>query len=99
MKLGAGPKRLTRWSLPLNITLSFLKTNVSEAQVERGSVSSFRILRRDKTGLFHGPCEHPALKIRLDLEIRGGGVYISGRAKTENGNSGKEEFSGLLGII
>jgi hypothetical protein len=47
---------------------------VCEAQVERGSVPSFGILRRDKTGPFHGPCEHTALRIQLDLEIRGGRV-------------------------
>lgn len=47
---------------------------VSEAQLERGSVSSFGFLRGDKTGPFGGPCEHPALRNRLDLEIRGGRV-------------------------
>ena len=56
---------------------------MSEAQVERGSVSSFGILRRDKTGPSHGPCEHPALRIRLDLATRRGRVYISIRAKTK----------------
>ena len=61
---------------------------VSEARVERGSVSSFGILRRGKTGPFHGPWKHPALKTRLDLEFRGARVYITRRAKTENGNSG-----------
>jgi len=61
---------------------------VCAAQVERWPVSSFGILRRDKTGLFRGPCGHPALRIRLDFDIRGGREYVSGRAKTENGNSG-----------
>jgi hypothetical protein len=60
---------------------------VCEAQVEKGSVSSFGILRRDKTGRFQGPREHPTPKTRLDLEIRGGRVYSLYRPKTENGNS------------
>jgi len=34
------------------------------------------------------PMEAPALKSRLDLEFRGARVYITCRAKTENGNSG-----------
>ena len=55
---------------------------MSEAQVERGSVSSFGMLRRDKTGPFHGPWKHPAPKTRPHLEFRGVRVYISGRAKT-----------------
>ncbi len=54
---------------------------MSEAQVERGSVSSFGILRKDKTGPFRGQWKHKALKARPDLEIRGGRVYISGRGK------------------
>ena len=62
---------------------------LSEAQVERGSVSSFGMLPRDKTGPFHGPWrKHPALKSRLDLDLRGARVYIIYRAKTENGNCG-----------
>ncbi len=61
---------------------------MSEAQVERGSASSFGILRRDKTGSFHGPCKHPALKTRLDLEFSGARMHITRRGKTQNGNSG-----------
>jgi hypothetical protein len=45
------------------------------------------MLRRDKTGPFHGPWKHPALKSRLDLDFRGAGGYISLWAKTENLNS------------
>ena len=62
---------------------------MSEARVERGPVSSFGILQKGKTGLFHGPWKHPALKTRLDLEFRGARVYITLRAKAENGNSGR----------
>jgi hypothetical protein len=38
---------------------------VSEARVEGGPVSGFGILRRGKTGLFHGWCQHLALQTRL----------------------------------
>jgi len=69
---------------------------VSEARVERGSVSSFGILRRDKTGPFHGPWKHPALKTRLDLELRGVRVYVTRRVRTENGNSGSMRLSVIL---
>jgi hypothetical protein len=52
------------------------------------------MLRRDKTGPFHGQWKHPALKSRLDrnlgwtksrldLDFRGAGVYISFWAKTK----------------
>ena len=61
---------------------------VCEAQVEKGSVSSFGILRRDKTCPFYGPWKRKALKARLDFAIRGVRVYIRSRVKTENGNSG-----------
>ena len=72
---------------------------VSEARVERGSVSSFGILRRGKTGPFHGPWKHPALKIQLDLDFRGARVYITHRAKTENGNSGANFPVDTLGAV
>jgi hypothetical protein len=37
---------------------------------------------------FQSPWKHLALKARLDIEFRGARVYITGRTKTENGNSG-----------
>jgi len=47
------------------------RREVSEAQDGRAPVSSFGILRRDKTGGLDGLREHPELRIRLGLEIRG----------------------------
>lgn len=44
------------------------------------------------TGSFRGPWKPPALKARLDMEFRGAGVYTTGPAKTEKGNSGLEEL-------
>jgi hypothetical protein len=61
---------------------------VSEARVGKTATLGLGILRRRKTDLFRGLRKDTALKARLDLEIRGGPVRISGPAKTENGNSG-----------
>jgi hypothetical protein len=50
-----------------------------------------KILGRRKTDPFRGPWKRPALKARRDIEVAGTRVYIAGRAKTENGNSGPDE--------
>ncbi len=52
---------------------------VSEGRVEGGPVSSFGILRRGKTGLFRGRCQHLALQTRLTIAFSGGQVYVTGR--------------------
>jgi hypothetical protein len=61
---------------------------VSEERVGKTATSGLEILRRGKTDPFRGSWKLPALKARLDLEFRAGRVYITGRAKTENGNAG-----------
>jgi hypothetical protein len=61
---------------------------VSEARVERGSVSSLGILRGGKSGPFHGPWKYLAVETRLTVAFSGAQVYFIGQAKTENGNSG-----------
>lgn len=60
---------------------------MSEDRVGKAATSGLGILRRGKTDPFRGPWKHPALKARLDIEFRGARVYITGRAKTESGNS------------
>ena len=47
---------------------------MSEQLVEKAPVSGFGILRRRETDAFRGSWRHPALRIRLDLEFRGGRV-------------------------
>jgi hypothetical protein len=37
---------------------------------------------------FPGVWKHSVRKVRLEIESRGARGYITGRAKTENGNSG-----------
>jgi hypothetical protein len=61
-------------------TLSGQGGKVSEAMVERGSVSSFGVVRRGKTGPFHGPWKHPALQTRPTIAFGGGLAYVIGRA-------------------
>jgi hypothetical protein len=60
---------------------------VSEERFGKTATLGLRILRRRKTDPFRGLWKHPAIKARLDIEFRGARVYITGRAKTENGNS------------
>jgi hypothetical protein len=64
---------------------------VSEERVGKTATLGLRSLRRHKTDLFRGSWKHPELKARLDIEFRGARVYITGRAKTENGNPGLNE--------
>jgi hypothetical protein len=54
------------------VRFDVVAAKVTQAQVERRSVSSFGILRKDKTGPFQGPWRRQALKARLYLAIRGG---------------------------
>ena len=61
---------------------------MSEDRVGKTPTSGFGILRRRKTDPFRGPCKHPALEARLDIEFRGARVYITGRAKPEDGDFG-----------
>jgi len=72
---------------------------VSEASVGIAAVlekqhTDFGILRRGSTAPLCGSWKHPAVKPRLDLEFTGAWVYIPGRGKTENGNSGHN-----LGVV
>ena len=57
--------------------------------------ASVTALRRasGKNGTFRGLWKRSALKARLDIEFRGARVYITGRAKTENGNPGLVLFT------
>jgi hypothetical protein len=61
---------------------------VTKERVRKTATLGLGILQRRKTDPFCGLWKHIALKARLDLEIRGGRVYVSGRVKTENGDSG-----------
>jgi hypothetical protein len=58
---------------------------VSEAQVERGPVTSVGILRKDKAGPFQGPWKQKARKARLTLKLEADGCTfpVGEKLKTE----------------
>ena len=61
---------------------------VSEAQVERGAVAVLGVLATGTDGPFRCPRKHLALQTRPKVAFGGAQVYVIGRTRLDNGNSG-----------
>jgi hypothetical protein len=68
--------------------LTRLRAEAEFADILQVSLRRAQARPAPETDPFRGSWKRPALKTRLDLEFTCARVYITGKAKTDNGNSG-----------